>query len=189
MATIRDYFDTDLNKCHSKYIDWRIQCASEATPPPIRARISMDFDANAKFWSFFIPESTDVFVYVNAIFSTPETSRCVLSGESDSVYVETGFTDYSDRATSKTLVFTQRVFLYIDAQLPLESRKQIVAMGNQHGFHVLVRDREYAVKRSALEKPLAFISHDTRDKDSIVRKLAMEMSKLMCPVWFDEYSL
>jgi hypothetical protein len=100
-----------------------------------------------------------------------------------------GYADYSERATSKTLVFTQRVFLYVDAQLPLEFRKQIVALGNQHGFHVLVREREYAAKRSALEKPLAFISHDTRDKESLVRELALEMSKLMCPVWYDEYSL
>lgn len=189
MATIREYFDTDLNKCLSTHVDWQIQCESETTPPPIRARISQDLDANAKYWSFLIPEGVDVVGYVNAIFRTPETSRCVLSGESDSVYVEMGFADYSERATSKTLVFTQRVFLYVDAQLPSELRKQIVAMGNQHGFHVLVRDREYAVKRSALEKPLAFISHDTRDKESLVRELALEMSKLMCPVWYDEYSL
>ncbi len=189
MATIREYFDTDLNKCLSAHVDWQIQCESEASPPPIRARISQDFDANAKYWSFFIPEGADVVGYVNAIFRTPETSRCVLSGENDSVYVEMGFADYSERATSETLVFTQRVFLYVDVQLSAELRKQIVALGNQHGFHVLVRDREYAAKRSALEKPLAFISHDTRDKESLVRELALEMSKLMCPVWYDEYSL
>ena len=113
----------------------------------------------------------------------------MLSGEGDSVYVEMGFADYPQRATSETLVFTQRIFLYIDAELPSELREQLVSQGLQHGFHVLVRDRDYAQKRSALEKPMAFISHDTRDKDSLVRELALEMSKLMCPVWYDEYSL
>jgi hypothetical protein len=36
---------------------------------------------------------------------------------------------------------------------------------------------------------LAFISHDSRDKDEIVRELVQELSRLMCPVWYDEYSL
>jgi len=189
MATLREYFDTDLNKCLSAHVDWQVRVESVASPPPIWARISQEFDANAKYWSFFIPDGADVVGYVNAIFKTPETSRCVLSGETDSVYVEMGFADYSERATSETLVFTKRVFLYIDAQLSPELREQIVSLGNQQGFHVLVRDREYAVKRSSLERPLAFISHDTRDKEALVRELALEMSKLMCPVWYDEYSL
>jgi len=40
-----------------------------------------------------------------------------------------------------------------------------------------------------VEKPLAFISHDSRDKEELVRELAQELSRLMCPVWYDEYSL
>ncbi len=189
MATIREYFDTDLNRCLSAHVDWQIRGVTDTSSPPIRARISQDFDANAKYWSFFIPDGADVVGYANAILNTPETSRCVLSGESDSVYVEMGFADYAERATSETLVFTRRIFLYVDALLPAALREQLVSQGNHQGFHVLVRDREYAAKRSALEKPLAFISHDTRDKESLVRELALEMSKLMCPVWYDEYSL
>ncbi len=57
------------------------------------------------------------------------------------------------------------------------------------GYYLSIRDREYARKRSASEKPLAFISHDSRDKDGLVRQLAHEMVRLMCPVWYDEYSL
>ncbi len=189
MATTRDYFDTDLSRNLSTHVDWKMQCESEASLPPIRARIYQDFDANAKYWSFFIPEGVDIVGYVTAIFKTPMTSRCVLSDEGDPIIVETGFADYSERVTSETLVFTQRVFLYVDSQLSVEFRKQIETLGVQHGLHVLVRDREYAAKRSAHEKPMAFITHDTRDKEPLVRSLALEMSKLMCPVWYDEYSL
>jgi hypothetical protein len=155
----------------------------------VRARVSLDFDANAKYWSFFVPESIDALAYVTAILEASETSRCVLSGDNDTVYVEMGFADYPERATSSTLVFTGRVFLYLDALCPADFRRQIIELGKDFGFHVLVRDREYAMRRSALEKPLAFISYDTRDKESLVRELALEMSKLMCPVWYDEYSL
>lgn len=51
-----------------------------------------------------------------------------------------------------------------------------------------VRSQKYAVDKSRLEKPLAFISHDSRDKD-FARELAVELQKNMCPVWFDEFSL
>lgn len=44
-------------------------------------------------------------------------------------------------------------------------------------------------KCSELEKPLAFISHDSNDKDSLVRELALELDKQLCPVWYDEFSL
>jgi hypothetical protein len=189
VATVREYFDSDLNRCLSAHVDWQLQAPSQVPMPPVRARISQDFDANARYWSFFIPEVADLSAYVNSIFAAPETARCVLSGDSDSVYVESGFADYAGRANSNTLVFTQRVFLYIDDDLGAESRQQIVARGLDFGYHVLVRDREYAALRSEREKPLAFISHDTRDKEILVRELVHEMSCLMCPVWYDEYSL
>lgn len=103
--------------------------------------------------------------------------------------VTSGFAGYSECASSSSLVFTRRLFLYIDALLAPDDRKHITELGERNGFHVLVHDREYAIKRSEHEKPLAFISHDFRDKDSLVRELALEMHKQMCPVWYDEYSL
>jgi len=189
MATLREYFDTDLNKCLSVHADWEIGDGTGAVLPPVRARISQDFDANAKYWSFFIPEGTNVCGYITSILRLPETASCVLSAEGDSVHVEMGFADYSERACSAKLVFSKRVFLYVDTLLTPELRRQITDFGAGIGFQVLVRDKEYAMKRSQHQKPLAFISHDSRDKDSLVRDLAIEMSKCMCPVWYDEYSL
>jgi hypothetical protein len=187
MATVREYFDCDL-KALSVQREWELRDSAGAKLFPITARISQDLDGNAKYWSFFIPAGAPLDC-VSSILALPETSRCVLSGEEDSVYVEAGFVGYSERSTSATLVFTKRILLYIDALLNPEIRRQITDLGLQHGFHVIVRDQEYAMKRSEVEKPLAFISHDSRDKDSLVRELALELSKLMCPVWYDEYSL
>lgn len=189
MATLREYFDTDLNKCLSQHKPWSIKDANGNEFEPITARISQDFDANAKYWSFYVPPAGDVGMYVNAIFQTPEVRACVLGPEGDGVLVLTGFHDYSEQASSESLVFTNRIFLYLDYELTQGDRAQITQLGKDHGYHVIVRDREYAAKRSALEKPLAFISHDSRDKDEVVRELAQELSRLMCPVWYDEYSL
>lgn len=186
MATVREYFDTDL-KSLTVHADWELQDAA-GTKHVITAKIAQDLDGNAKYWSFFIPQEVEVSC-VGAILAQPETSLCVLTNEGDPVYVEMGLSNYSERCSSATLIFTKRIFLYIDALLPKEIRRQITDLGAQYGFYVVVRDREYAMIRSELEKPLAFISHDSRDKDSLVRSLALEMSRLMCPVWYDEFSL
>jgi hypothetical protein len=43
--------------------------------------------------------------------------------------------------------------------------------------------------RSISERPKAFICHDSRDKEALVRPLAISLSRLNCPIWYDEYSL
>ena len=44
-------------------------------------------------------------------------------------------------------------------------------------------------ERDKFEKPRAFILHDSRDKTSMAEPLANELKKLMCPVWYDQFSL
>jgi hypothetical protein len=188
MATIREYFDTDL-KSLSVHADWDMRDGQGEVQPSVRARIWQDFDANAKYWSFYVPANVDAVGYAQAILSNPHTLQCVLSSEGETVYVEMGLAYYSEKASSSTLLFTKRVHLYLDADLTAEERKRITDFGAAQELVVLVRDREYAMKRSEHEKPLAFISHDSRDKDALVRALALELSKQMCPVWYDEYSL
>ena len=41
-------------------------------------------------------------------------------------------------------------------------------------------------ERNKWEKPLAFISHDSRDKKEIAEPLALQLQKWMCPVWFNQ---
>jgi hypothetical protein len=42
--------------------------------------------------------------------------------------------------------------------------------------------------RSRQEVPLAFISYDSRDRE-VAQKIAIGLQRLMCPVWYDEFSL
>jgi hypothetical protein len=188
MATIREYFDTDL-KHMALHKPWLFGDPTISMQTEVTARISLDFDANTKYWSFYIPDNVDIGSFINTIFNMQETRDCVLEPEGDTVGYWVGFFDYSERMYSETLIFTKRIFLYIDALLNVNDRKAITDLGLSSGFYVVVRDNEYAKLKSDIEKPLAFISHDSRDKDELVRELALELSKLMCPVWYDEYSL
>ena len=188
MATIREYFDTDP-KALTVHRDWEYKTSGGQSLAHIRAKIALEFDANAKYWYFFVPEMEDVRACIETFLALPETARCVLGPEGDGVYIESGFADYSERQNSATLIFTNRLLIYVDADMTRDLRRHLVELGQQYNLHLVLRDREYARKRSEHEKPLAFISHDSRDKDALVRELAHEMTKLMCPVWYDEYSL
>lgn len=96
---------------------------------------------------------------------------------------------YSEEQSSATLVFTKRINLYIDCEMPPERRVKLGGEVLQFGYYLNLQDREYARIRSAAENPLAFISHDSQDKRELVSDLARSLTQLMCPVWYDEYSL
>jgi hypothetical protein len=70
------------------------------------------------------------------------------------------------------LPFTGRIILYVDATLEDAVKQSLVALGTSLGVWVQIRDRRYGEFVTRYEKPLAFISHDSRDKDTFVRPLA-----------------
>ena len=188
MATIREYFDTDA-RALTVHKSWTCSSRDAGTSVEVIAKIAYDFEANAKYWYIYVPENSDLPGCLHAIFSTPELAECRLGPEGDGALVEMGHSDYSERLSSSTLQFTRRVHLYLDFDGSAADRRSLVTEVHAKGFFLSVRDREYARKRSESEKPLAFISHDSRDKDSLVRELAHQLVRLMCPVWYDEYSL
>lgn len=188
MATIREFFDTDP-RVLTVHGDWSFAALDGEPPIQVTAKIAYDFEANAKYWYFYIPPNPILSEMLGAIFKSEDFAACRLRTEGDGVFVAAGHTDYSERQTTDTLQFTKRVYLYLDFDVTPENRNSLVSEVLARGYYLSIRDREYARKRSESQKPLAFISHDSRDKDTIVRELAHEMVLLMCPVWYDEYSL
>jgi hypothetical protein len=188
MATIREYFDVDA-KIFTVNTNWTIQTRTGETAADIIGKVAYDFEANAKYWYIYIPTTSDLSQCLNAIFRSPNVENCRIGPEGDGVLVDIGELDYSERLSSSTLQFTKRVHLYLDADLTPDIRTALVKEGLAHGYFLSIRDREYSKKRSESEKPLAFISHDSRDKDGFVRALATQLSMNHCTVWYDEYSL
>jgi len=188
MATIREYFDTDP-RVLTLHADWSVIKANDGLLTPIIAKIALDFESNSKYWYFYVPPSDHLSAVLTTLIASPEFAACRLRPDGDGIYVEVGHADYSERQTTNTLQFTGRAHLYLDTEISHDNRRSLVADGHRLGFFLSIRDREYARKRSESEKPLAFISHDSRDKDKFVRELAHEMTRKFCTVWYDEYSL
>src|SRR5262245_2434969 len=107
MATIREYFDCDcplLVHC----ADVGMQDSDGQIHGPVLGQIAHDFEANAKFLRFYIPGALDVNGCVKALLTSPDTTTCSLPSTKP-VSVWSGFQDYSETASSETLVFTRRI--------------------------------------------------------------------------------
>lgn len=188
MATIREYFDTDA-RALAVHGSWTFAKNGGAPICEVMAKIAYDFEANAKYWYFYVPAIEDLSACLGSIFALPEFAECRLGPAGDGVYVEMGHSEYSERLSMSTLQFTKRVHLYLDFDLTQTNRASLVEELLAKGYYLSIRDREYARRRSESEKPLAFISHDSRDKDAFVRPLAHELIRNFCTVWYDEFSL
>lgn len=81
-----------------------------------------------------------------------------------------------------------RIFLYSESRLSEGDILRLKQKGRELKQRVQFRSVDHAETRSASENPLAFISHDSRDK-AIARQIAVNLQKMLCPVWYDEFSL
>lgn len=83
---------------------------------------------------------------------------------------------------------SKRFFIYSEADLPEQDILRLELQGLEFGHDVQFRSPRHAIKRRQFERPVAFISHDSRD-DEIARKIALGMQQHRCSVWYDEFTL
>ncbi|MFO0885013.1 MAG: toll/interleukin-1 receptor domain-containing protein [Pirellulales bacterium] len=84
---------------------------------------------------------------------------------------------------------TRRVFIYSESDLPTEDIEHLCSYAKSLGHKLEFRDHKYIERCEMHEHPLAFISHDSRDKEDVARPIANHLERMLCPVWFDESSL
>lgn len=184
MTTIREYYDTEAKALNAES-SWIVQHQNASNGITVLGKISYRIDENIKYWSFYFPQNTPI-DYIKYMFSLSEVKKCHLEDELSQII---GYVDSPEKYNLEDFQFTKRIYIYIDEVLTNEQIEELKKHGQDFGFVVILRDKKYAVERSERAKPLAFISHDSRDKDDLVRELAREMSSLACPIWYDEYTL
>ena len=57
------------------------------------------------------------------------------------------------------------------------------------GHKLQFRSQDYVSARTKFETPLAFISHDSREKDEVAKPITINLQRMLCPVWYDEFAL
>ncbi len=185
MATAREYFDKDSRQ------RLRAHSIHKATDPKtgeqfdIIAAMLLDFDAGAKYGAIYIP---DIAIAPNVIEHYLTNVHDILQ-VTDGVLVSWGFANTSERVGLEDLSFSGRIIVYTPYRFAPEESIALQASAARAGVKLLLRDCNYVEGRAKADKPLAFISHDWRDKETLVRDLAANLQKMLCPVWYDEYSL
>jgi hypothetical protein len=186
MASLRDYFDTDFKYVLCAHRGRKIRSKEGEVVIEVVERLHLDFDANTKYISYFIPKTRNSFDICAALIQ--QNPRLALS-LTDEFSVAGGSIGQDRTISSAELKFSGRIFLYSESGLSTEEVESLNNKANELSMVMIFRGPKYAEEKAILEKPLAFISYDSHDKDEVARPLAIELSRMLCPVWFDEFSL
>jgi len=182
MATLKEYFDTDFTHVLTLTNTFRFEGPADAGE--VVGRVHLDFNSNTKYISAYIPATENPSGVAAGLLRSLDKVLAIADGAE----VHSHFLGEAPMK-STDLAFAGRVFIYSEGEIELDRLLALTSQTKPNGIHLQYRGSTYAQERSALEKPLAFISHDSRDKDAIARPVAVGLTRLMCPVWFDEFTL
>jgi hypothetical protein len=213
MLGLKDYFEVDFpDTAMAKFeLQARVQGENEQVAT-VYAQVHIDFVAHVKFCSFYIPVNNynSFFELCKAALSYSR-DLLALRGNGDSQFkvpnarvfhagqrIRVQNNEYLSLMVSALegenfsvadFAIAPPTYIYTDTKLSGKEKLAVLELGKRYNTILRLRGPEYAMKRRKNISPVAFISHDSRDKDGIARPLAEGLMKMGFPVWFDEYSL
>ncbi len=149
----------------------------------IKANLIQNFQTNSKHWNIFMPKSLDHIKYLTELFK----EKNFLKGRPWGPEMSMVFKDMNSNDTTDTskLVFTNKVYLYVDLILNTNTKNALKVIGEEKKLTLQVRDKKYFDNL----KIDVFICHDSRDKPPFAKNLAKELQKVDLKVWYDDFSL
>jgi hypothetical protein len=183
MATAREYFEK------STFMQFGLTLtlnSDRGESFEVRVEVVQDFDGGSKHLKIYIPEASAPEALLAHILD--HADELVWKPESEVILV-TSLAGTTEQVSNRDLRFSGRVLVYTPNLAPPQQWSNLATRMKANGLSLLVRDGTYARTREKHETPLAFISHDSRDKDPFVRELANKLTNMLCPVWYDEYKL
>ena len=202
MATLKQYFETDFNYAIRVHITFVHESEDVA------GVLLYDVSAYTAFISCFIPGMDRTYEYFLSFLKMLEHGRTKLNflGKITLPSVkqfpgrlqinkksefEINYSLFGDPGwkSTKTINATGRVFIYSETQLKNTEVLNLQKEAEKLGHKLQFRSQDYVSERTKFEMPLAFISHDSRDKDEVAKPIAINLQRMLCPVWYDEFSL
>jgi hypothetical protein len=202
MATIKEYYETDFS--NTIRIDMSVNFGDEV----IEGCILNDFSAYAMYLAFYIESSNKSLAYFTKFITFWASNNTVTLGNrvllpsaktyhgelkienpNGGINVLSRFFGDTDWQSNMELLRTKRVFIYSESTLNREDQISLNTLANSLNVSLQFRSTEYRQKRADIESPLAFISHDSKDKERVARPIATRLQQYLTPVWYDEFSL
>ncbi len=184
MASLHEYFVKDGAQNLTTHQKWPLTDSDGVIFGTATARLHFDFDANAQYISFFIPEMPSVACPEAIVLNKVQE---ILRWPNTQVGVSASFGN--EIKDCRELVFTGQIYLYSEQPVAEGHKVRLLAEARAAGHRLIFRSLDYMNERNKWEKPRAFISHDSRDKIQIAEPIALQLQKFMCPVWYDQFSL
>lgn len=192
MPSLLDYFHNDFKALSLHWpIIISIQSADNRNGK-IVGEENVDVEINIKH---AMDSSVRLFTfYIHACSSVGDVIKTILDKIEDwKKYAESFRSDarfYNDIIVGKsTNVYSNRIYFYTETMPSLLELQQIDVYAKTKSYTITIRSINYLETKMATEKPHAFISHDSRDKELIAKPLAVGLNSRLCFVWYDEFSL
>lgn len=185
MATAREIFEKDSSKNLRVHATHQIKDVRTGESADVLAAVSFDFESGVTYASLFIEETSLAVAAIAHYLDQPDDVLKIAKG------VETifGFHGTDEHISSEDLRFSGRLIAYTAYRIPADQMLQLYQKAAGKGLGLVIRDGHYLAQRIAMESPMAFISHDSRDKEPFVRDMASKLQAMLCTVWYDEFSL
>ena len=200
MATLRQYFETDFSNTARMHVKFSVEGID------VDAVVLFDFSGYLAYLACYVPERGRKLDFFYSLIraldygKTPLhfTGKIILPAtkefygalkiehKQDFAILARLFGDPTWVST-KDFQASRRVFIYSESDLTVNEVLSLKEEGRKLGHEIQFRSKEYVTYRTNRETPLAFISHDSRDKDAIARRIAVNLQKMLCPVWYDEF--
>jgi hypothetical protein len=197
MASVREHFDKAFLYLLSVSVPLGI-----ATPHgevEIVSKKMVDFDGRAKFLAVYVPSHPEWLSLCRFLCGNiehllnPSGSSNVSLPPAQLVYggynivnaerlVITAQPLCEPPIAEAALPFSRVMFFYSDNDATDAELTDLRSAAALNSIHLRWRGPLFAEKHSVGEKPIAFISHDSRDKADIARPLAISLQKKLCPV-------
>ncbi len=191
MPTLREFLDNDFKEMgfdktiiFSKEIIENRIAKSAGEIIEIKQRLIQDSTSWARFFVFYIPKTSDTLLVCRSLIFEFEKLK---SEVDDFEFPVEPSENLPIRKNAS--VYSKRIFIYSELQLSTEEFCELEKLSKSRGLQLEFRSTNYMNKKMLSNQPLAFISHEQKDKDLIAKPLAQGLNARLCTVLYDEYSL
>lgn len=184
MSTLKDYFLSDKNH------ELKATQTTEVTARgglKIPVQMFLDFSSGSIYLAYYLEPVSDPLQRCLDLVTGNAVSAVL--GVAGGFRIAGGFPE-TNPIVASDLKFCGRIYIYSDNLLSNTELDTLNMTAKQNGLLLGYHGPDWAAQRTQLEKPMAFISHDSRDKEAVAKPLVDELIKFPgCTVWYDEYSL
>lgn len=191
MPTLKQYFDQDAKSPdgHSFVSTYRVNDIRSGSPVEIKLVLPYDLRANATYIYAYVPHCETPVAAIEDLMLAAEVRTGRFPGMERWGF-KLPYAMNADRVWSDEVAFTRRLFVYAAADFSHAEYDLIYGMSKSASLKLQLRDNAYAKRRAEGERPMAFISHDWRDKRAFVEPLAYDLLDIQGQsVWYDQFVL